>query len=391
MEQLLKSRPRIEVVDALRGFAVMAIILLHNIEHFNLYSFPEPANDFMAALDQGVWATLFFLFSGKAYAIFALLFGFSFFIQDENQLRKGKDFRLRFAWRLVLLFLIGNLNAAFFPGEILVLYSILGFVLIPCCRLSNRWVLALAVLLMLQPMEWGKCLYALAHLEYEVGVASWRLHAKELYPALMADGFWQMIRVNLWHGQLFSLLWAWDYGRFFQTSSLFLLGMWLGRKGLFTQLEQHRRFWIGVGLAGAICFVPLYFLADALPGWVAHTEVVSPLSTIVSSLRNFAFMSVWVSLFVSLWQAAASRRWQCLLVPYGKMSLTNYLTQSLVGSFLYFGYGLALYDDLGTTCSFAVGIGLFFLQLGFCHWWLCHHQHGPFEALWRRATWIGTK
>ena len=56
MEQLLKSRPRIEVVDALRGFAVMAIILLHNIEHFNLYSFPEPANDFMAALDQGVWA-----------------------------------------------------------------------------------------------------------------------------------------------------------------------------------------------------------------------------------------------------------------------------------------------------------------------------------------------
>ena len=121
MEQLLKSRPRIEVVDALRGFAVMAIILLHNIEHFNLYSFPEPANDFMAALDQGVWATLFFLFSGKAYAIFALLFGFSFFIQDENQLRKGKDFRLRFAWRLVLLFLIGNLNAAFFPGEILVL------------------------------------------------------------------------------------------------------------------------------------------------------------------------------------------------------------------------------------------------------------------------------
>ena len=391
MEQLLKSRPRIEVVDALRGFAVMAIILLHNIEHFNLYSFPEPANDFMAALDQGVWATLFFLFSGKAYAIFALLFGFSFFIQDENQLRKGKDFRLRFAWRLVLLFLIGNLNAAFFPGEILVLYSILGFVLIPCCRLSNRWVLTLAVLLMLQPMEWGKCLYALAHPEYEVGVASWRLHAKELYPALMADGFWQMIRVNLWHGQLFSLLWAGDYGRFFQTPSLFLLGMWLGRKGLFTQLEQHRRFWIGVGLAGAICFVPLYFLADALPGWVARTEVVSPLSTIVSSLRNFAFMRVWVSLFVSLWQAEASRRWQCLLVPYGKMSLTNYLTQSLVGSFLYFGYGLALYDDLGTTCSFAVGIGLFFLRLGFCHWWLRHHQHGPFEALWRRATWIGTK
>lgn len=81
----------------------MAIILLHNIEHFNLYNFPEATTDFMKALDKGVWDTLFFLFSGKAYAIFALLFGFSFFIQFDNQARKGKDFRLRFFWRLMLL------------------------------------------------------------------------------------------------------------------------------------------------------------------------------------------------------------------------------------------------------------------------------------------------
>lgn len=90
MEHALQSRPRIEVVDALRGFAVMAIILLHNIEHFNLYNFPEATTDFMKALDKGVWDTLFFLFSGKAYAIFALLFGFSFFIQFDNQARKGR-------------------------------------------------------------------------------------------------------------------------------------------------------------------------------------------------------------------------------------------------------------------------------------------------------------
>lgn len=166
MEHALQSRPRIEVVDALRGFAVMAIILLHNIEHFNLYNFPEATTDFMKALDKGVWDTLFFLFSGKAYAIFALLFGFSFFIQFDNQARKGKDFRLRFFWRLVLLFFIGCFNASFFPGEILVLYSILGIVLIPVCKLSNKVVLAIAVVLMLQPMEWGKFMYALMHPEY---------------------------------------------------------------------------------------------------------------------------------------------------------------------------------------------------------------------------------
>ena len=74
---LLAKSPRIEVVDALRGFAVMAIMLLHNIEHFNFYDFPTASSAFMEAMDKGIWETLFFLFSGKAYAIFSCG-GFSF-------------------------------------------------------------------------------------------------------------------------------------------------------------------------------------------------------------------------------------------------------------------------------------------------------------------------
>lgn len=74
---------------------------------------------------------LFFVFSNKAYAIFALLFGFSFYIQDNNQQRRGKDFRLRFIWRMALLFIIGQFNAAFFTGEILTMYAMLGLIL-PC-------------------------------------------------------------------------------------------------------------------------------------------------------------------------------------------------------------------------------------------------------------------
>ncbi len=143
---LLAKSPRIEVVDALRGFAVMAIMLLHNIEHFNFYDFPTASSAFMEAMDKGIWETLFFLFSGKAYAIFSLLFGFSFFIQYNNQAKKGKDFRLRFLWRLFLLFIIGCFNGAFFPGDILVLYSIIGVVFIAsvCIRSflsrnSGRW------------------------------------------------------------------------------------------------------------------------------------------------------------------------------------------------------------------------------------------------------------
>ena len=115
--ELLRSKERILAVDALRGFAVMGIILLHNIEHFNYYSFPEAGSSLLSSLDKHLWDMLFFLFSGKAYAIFALLFGFTFYLQSHNCEKRGEDFRNRYMWRLVLLLGFGFINASFFPGE----------------------------------------------------------------------------------------------------------------------------------------------------------------------------------------------------------------------------------------------------------------------------------
>ena len=89
MEQPLSKAPRIEVVDALRGFAVMAIILVHNLEHFIFPVYPTDSPAWQNILDQGVLNTVFSLFAGKAYAIFALLFGFTFYIQSHNQQLKG--------------------------------------------------------------------------------------------------------------------------------------------------------------------------------------------------------------------------------------------------------------------------------------------------------------
>ena len=135
-----RRHARIDVADVLRGLSVLAIVLIHSIEHFNFYRFPDTAGQpaWLNFLDSAIWDSTFFMISGKAYAVFALLFGFSFFIQDDNQRLKGNDFRLRFCWRLLLLFAIGNINAMFFTGEILVMYSLVGFVLVLTCRFSTK-------------------------------------------------------------------------------------------------------------------------------------------------------------------------------------------------------------------------------------------------------------
>ena len=143
------------MVDALRGFAVMAILLVHSLEHFIFPVYPVDQPAWLNILNDGVFNVTFTLLAGKSYAIFALLFGFTFYIQSANQQRKGKDFGYRFLWRLLLLVAFATLNAAFFPaGDVLLLFSVVGIVLFVVRKWSDCAILVTAILFLLQPVEW---------------------------------------------------------------------------------------------------------------------------------------------------------------------------------------------------------------------------------------------
>mgnify|MGYP000523832875 CR=1 FL=1 len=94
----LKGHARVDVADVLRGLAVMGIIILHSIEHFNFYSFPDTAGQsaWLNFSDKAIWSGLFFMF-GEKHTPYSLYFSvLAFFIQDDNQRLRGNDFRLRF-------------------------------------------------------------------------------------------------------------------------------------------------------------------------------------------------------------------------------------------------------------------------------------------------------
>lgn len=389
MDIAVKNK-RIDVADVLRGLAVMGIILLHSIEHFNFYSYPDTAGQsaFLNFTDKAIWDGLFFMFGGKAYAVFALLFGFSFFIQDDNQRRRGKDFRLRFVWRLVLLFIIGNFNAMFFTGEILVMYSLVGFVLVLTCRLPDKAVFILALVLLLQPVEWGKMIYALANPEYVPARGLSGYYFGEAFKVQMNGNFWETAKMNLWEGQLASLTWAWEHGRLLQTAALFMFGMLIGRKGLFVYSEKNLKIWFKILVVSLICYFPLTGLRGMFPDFITNKVALISLNRIVESLAKFSFMLVLVSGVILVYYTTKAKNLLDKIIPYGKMSMTNYLTQSIIGSMLFYNWGFGLYQYLGITYSFLVGIGLFIIQFAFCTWWMKRHQHGPFEYVWKKATWI---
>jgi uncharacterized protein len=385
---LISKTPRIEVIDALRGFAVMSIMFLHNIEHFDLYYFPDYLPEWLKSLDGIIWKSLFFLFSGKAYAIFALLFGFTFFIQFNNQEKKGLDFRGRFLWRLFLLLILGLFNSIFYAGDILTFYALIGVTILVVCKWSNKAVFITAIILMVQPLEWAKFFYILFNPDYILPARLSDMYYGKAFSYLTGQSFLELVKGNLWNGKMASFYWSWENGRLFQTSSLFMLGMLLGRKQLFVYSVPGNGFWKKVMIFSIVFFIPLFILKNSLSLLVSGEALVGRLNIIFSSWSNFAFMAILVSLFVLLYQNKNIYRTLAKLAPFGRMSLSNYLMQSVVGSFIYYGYGLAFYKYTGATISLMMGIFLFLAQLSFCHWWLKRHNQGPFEYLWHRATWI---
>jgi len=386
----MKSSPnRLEVVDALRGFAVVAIMLVHNLEHFEFYFKPAGQPEWLVALDKQVMGSTFFLFGGKAYAIFALLFGFTFFLQDEGQRRRGVDFRPRFAWRLVLLLGFGVVNAMLYQGDILMIYALLGFVLLPVARLRTGVLACVAAVLLLQPQFLYASLQGFLHpVEKLANPESWTYFGKATeYMAkdsLLAE-WWG----NLTNGRRAVFLWCWEVGRIFQTCALFMLGVLAGRLGLFSLKAAEGRAWKWILACSALAFTAFHFGGPLVKTLAPMESARRPLMATWNSLGNVAFMLVLVAGFVLLYRLGAARRVQNWLAPIGRMSLTNYVLQSIVGATLYHGYGFGLYKHTGATVCLLIGLVLAVAQGLFSAWWFRSHAQGPLEALWHRLTWAG--
>lgn len=390
----LTKIPRIEVVDALRGFAVLAIILVHNLEHFIFPVYPDPASqpEWLNILDEGVFSIIFSLFAGKAYAIFSLLFGFTFYIQYTNQLRKGKDFGYRFLWRLLLLAGFATLNAAFFPaGDVLLLFCVVGLFLFLVRKWNDKAVLIAAVILLLQPVEWFHYIASLFNPEYTFPNLGVGAMYNEVAEYTKEGNFWNFIWGNVTLGQKASLFWAIGAGRFLQTAGLFMLGLLIGRKQLFVTSDNNTRFWVKALIISAILFCPLYQLKVMLYDNSDAVMIKQTVGVILDMWQKFAFTAVLVASFVLLYQKESFKKLTAGLRFYGKMSLTNYISQSILGAIIYFPFGLYLAPYCGYTVSLLIGFVLFLLQVSFCKWWLKGHKQGPLEGIWHKLTWINSK
>ena len=361
---------RIDVADALRGIAVAGIILYHSVEHFDIFT-QEPIA-YTLPCDEMVGKVLAWLLSGKMYGIFAMLFGLSFFIMNDNQQQKGRSFAGRFAWRMCLLFIFGLINVAFYDGDILMLYAVYGLLLIPISYLPSKWVWCIIVLLAIQPVELY-CLLTGTTIDHST---MWELYGK-INSAHEHGTFWENTLINLRYGFEVNFRFNVFSGRLTQLLCLFILGMQLGRQRLFYNERRHLQIWHSLLVSSILGVMSLSF-AD-----------FGELETWFRPIYNLIVLLLIVSATVSAWYAFESvRKVLRHLCIFGRMSLTNYLLQSIIGCFIFCGYGLACYRLLGITYAVMVGCAMVICQYLFARYWFSNHPRGPLEGLWRKLTWI---
>jgi uncharacterized protein len=384
------KKARINSIDMLRGFALMGILIIHCFDRFGAGFFPKLDSPIWQWIDIAIRDSVYFLFQGKAYAIFSLLFGISFFIMMDSQAEKGVDFRLRFLWRLVILFVFGFLNGMIYYVEWLIIYAMFGMILIPLYKVPNKILVVLGILLFMEIPQVIDFISALGS-NAPTPPSGMRRTMGQLYReagAIFADGsIWEMVKFNAIRGHSVEVLYVLN-ARIFQLIGLFIAGMLIGRSGVYKDPDKMV-FWSKKILPYAIgCFLFFYIIVWLLPSFNLERRVLRTGTNLFKTYGNLGMMMVYIcGLIILYYKTIRGHKVLDRLAPVGRMSVTNYMMQSIMGAFIFYGFGLGLAKQSNLICLI-IWMVVFLFQILYSNWWIKRFYYGPVEWLWRTLTWF---
>lgn len=395
METITQNN-RLVIVDALRGFALAGVAIVHMGEQYIAGPTPEGFMEGVNSLpDQIISGTIAFLIIGKFFALFSILFGLSFGIQMESAAKRGVDFSLRFLWRAVLLFLIGSVHQLFYRGDILTIYALLVPFLIPFYKVNNKWLLGIAAIFFLSIPRFisfgifgNESLFGIHQM-----IDNTAPMIGEYLRILQTGSFSELAQTNAIYGMKSKMDFQLSFfGRFYYTFGYFLLGLWMTKIGLFRNLETYlpnvkkALKWSFGFLVLAIILTASTFMTAPQP--IDFSKAHQVLGINFMDMVSLAFTMIILCSFILLYQKAEWEKRLSFFAPYGRMALTNYILQSVIGTFILFGWGLGYIGQIRTLYLFLISILLITFQTLFSKFWLSKFKYGPLEWLWRSGTYL---
>jgi uncharacterized protein len=344
---------RLAAVDVLRGIALFGVMAINLVFEFRVSIFARflPASEAASPLDRAVETFLLRAVDSKAFALFSLLFGVGLAIQfDRLDANRRTVLLLR---RLAVLLAIGLIHLVLvWNGDILTEYALVGFLALPFL-FGPRWLLGLTGLLLLALYL---ALPPLLSLPDPAWMAAHVAAARHVYAT---GGFMDVLAFRI--GELAAIA-PLHVAAFPRTLALFLLGAFIWRTGVLRHAAKNRGVLFGAALTGLV---------------LSLVAAGSALASVALALSYGAFV-------IGLMSTRSGSSWVAWAAPLGRMAFTNYLAQSLIFGWIFYGYGLGLFGRLGASAALALGVAVYAAEAIWSRWWLKRHAFGPVEWLWRR-------
>lgn len=392
-----QPQERIQAIDILRGFALLGILVVN-------FTGAEVART--GRIDDEVRRLLWFLIDSKFYTTFSFLFGLGFALQLLRARQRKTRIVPVYLRRMAVLYLIGLFHAVLiWQGDVLLYYAAMGFFLILFSKLPAKLLLIFVILSLafefwtylpssppyrisaLLPARHNPEVQQQKELERTLDYVKASEARQNVSLASRFGTYFQAVkaRFHFWKARI-GFRWMYFWGDAF---AMFLLGLYAGRRGIFHDLEGRRKFlrgmmWttlpfaLGLNLFYAYGPQVLGRFYQQIPDWGFGLLYVP-----AGPAGSLFYISALLLLLVK------SERWARrlgFLRWVGRMPLSNYLMQSIVGTMVYYGYGLGMYSRLSYLPGLLLTLAVFVLQIPLSRWWLSRFQFGPFEWLWRSLT-----
>lgn len=368
---------RVEFIDSLRGFSLLGILIVNMLNFQYDYDFEKMFDSSFWGQEFGVYVTEI-LFQGSFYPIFSFLFGYSFIKLIESTKAKGLNTNAIVVRRGFGLIVLGMLHYIFiWNGDILLYYGACTFFLM--MFLSSRiktmliWSGVLGALSLVVVPYMMKLVYGSDELLTEV-------YAKGAYgdillsrvtvedDMLIVTIILAIVTITLMPilGFLFGTMMVGPFA---------LLGMVIGKRGHLTEEDRgmaYRKGWVWMIVVGL-----------ALK---CATFIDAPWSEFVMIFGGYVLAIGYIQAFIVFYYSKAAQGLKRLLAGLGRLSLSNYLAQSIICTTIFYSYGLGLFGQLGSMFGLLLALGLYTAQLFISYLYLKKWRRGPVE--WMMGKWV---
>jgi len=376
----ITEKERLVVIDVIRGFALLGIFLVNMQDFSSPWLYLDPGVLWNSSLDLNTEIFIDIFAQASFYTLFSFLFGFGMVIFKERAEAKGYSFVPLFSRRLFVLLIFGIIHAfLIWHGDILISYALIGFILLLFHKSEANTMFKWAIALILIPsmlmgalLLWWEIKYPSVFEGYNVEMVnqSLEVYSSGTYFEITQQRVNDWLYVNSLSNYIFLVL---------ALLPMFLLGAFFAKKRWYHEPNVYhkelKKVWM-ISLSLSVIFKLLPYIGNGLEGFFYLQDMIGGPASAIFYATSIVF------LFQKDW-------WSRRLLSFsyvGRLSLSNYILQSLVGTLIFYSYGLGLYGQLRPFYGAVLTIFIYIIQVQLSKLWLSRYKIGPIEWLWRSLT-----